>query len=322
MKAIVQRVYGPPGILEVGEVDQPVPGDGEVLVRVRASSVNFGDLVTTRGVPYAARLVLGPRRPRHRVPGHDLAGVVEAVGPGVTRFGPGDAVYGEVVAGAYAEYARVPEKFLAAMPGGLSFEEAAAVPVAGNTALKGLRDAGRLRAGQSVLVNGASGGVGTFSVQVAKALGAEVTGVCRTRNVELVRSLGADEVIDYTRADFAQAGRRFDVILDLVGNRSLRELTRLLNPGGVLVLSSGGGGTWLGPMGRILRAVVMSPFGDRTLRSSVAGRSAGNLATLKELIESGAVRPHVECAYPLGEVPDALRHFEERHARSKIAITV
>src|SRR5690606_26437904 len=209
MKGIVHHAYGGPEALRIGEADRPSPGAGEVLVRVRASSVNFGDVVLARGEPLAARLVFGMTRPRHRVPGHDLAGVVEETGPGVTRFATGDEVFAEVPAGAWAEYALVPEKDLAARPRGVSFEEAAAVPVAGNTALLGLRDAGRLKAGQSVLVNGASGGVGTFAVQLAKAMGAEVTGVCRAGNAELVRSLGADEVVDYTREDFVAAGRRF-----------------------------------------------------------------------------------------------------------------
>lgn len=320
MKAITQRIYGPPReVLTIGEADRPVPGDGEVLVRVRGSSVNFGDWATTRGMPYLGRLAFGLRRPRHSVPGHDLAGVVEAAGPGVTRFGPGDEVYAEVWAGAYAEYALVREDRLAAKPGNLTFEEAGTVPVAGNTALGGLRG---VTAGQRVLINGASGGVGTFAVQIAKALGAEVTGVCSTKNVEQTRTLGADQVIDYTHEDFTQHGDRYDLIFDLVGNRSLKELVSVLTPKGVLVMSSGGGSRWFGPLGRSMGFMLRSPLIKPKISWYMASPQAGNLVTLAELIESGAVRPAVECVYPLSEVPEAVRHFEERHARAKIAIAV
>lgn len=241
MKAIVQDRYGSSEVLEFREVDRPVPKDGEVLVRVRAASVNARDWHVMRGDPYVARLAFGLRRPkrRMRIQGGDFAGVVEAVGKDVTRVRPGDEVYGEAD-GAFAEYLCAPQGVLGPKPANLSFEQAAAVPLAGNTALMGLRDVGKVGPGQHVLVNGASGGVGTFAVQIAKALGAEVTGVCSTRNVDLVRSLGADHVVDYTREDFTRTGARYDLVFDLVGNRTLADCRRALNPTGMLILAGGG----------------------------------------------------------------------------------
>lgn len=322
MKAIVQEKYGSPEVLSIGEVDRPAPGDDEVLVRVHASSVTHGDLVSMTGLPYLGRLVLGLRRPRHEVLGRDVAGEVEAVGANVTRFQPGDEVYAEVAAGGFAEYALVPESLLCPKPVNLTFEQAAAVPWAANTALQGLRDRGGIARGQNVLINGASGGVGTFAVQIAKALGTEVTGVCSTRNAELVRSIGADHVVDYTQEDFTRSDRRYDLVFDLAGNHSPAELRRVLSPGGTLVLSSSRGNRWFGPMGRLIGALVLAPFVRQNLRTYVARPSRQNLAELKEMAESGRITPAIDRTYPLGGVPEAMRYFSEEHARAKIVITV
>ncbi|MFC4116668.1 NAD(P)-dependent alcohol dehydrogenase [Nonomuraea zeae] len=322
MKAIVQDKYGSAGVLRLGEVPKPVPGGGEALVRVHAASITHGDLVTMTGLPYLGRLSFGLRGPRQRVPGRDVAGVVEAVGDNVTSLKPGDEVYAEIPAGGFAEYAAVPEKLLAHKPANLTFDQAAAVPWAANTALQGLRDRGGIARGQRVLINGASGGVGTFAVQIAKSFGAEVTGVCSTRNVELVRSIGADHVVDYTREDFTAGGRRYDLLFDLAGNRSLAECRRVLVPGGILVLSSSKGGRWLGPMGRLMGALALSPFVRQSLRGFMAKRSRENLAELTKLVESGRITPAIDRTYPLSEVPEAMRYFGEEHARAKIVITV
>ncbi|NUT54320.1 MAG: NAD(P)-dependent alcohol dehydrogenase [Saccharothrix sp.] len=328
MKAIVQHRYGSPDVLLLSEVDRPAPAAGEVLVRVRAATVNARDWHVMRGDPYLARLmpgVMGPRGPRVAIRGTDFAGVVEAVGAGVTRFRPGDEVYGEVD-GAFAEYVCAPEDVVDRKPATLSFDQAAALPLAANTALMGLRDEGRVRAGQRVLVNGASGGVGTFAVQIGKWLGAEVTAVCGARNVDLVASLGADHVIDYRQDDFTRDEGRYDVVFDLVGNRTLTALRRALKAGGTLVLSGGGvstGGSLVGPMGLILRAKSASAFiRAHRVRVLEARPSAANLATLRELAEAGTVVPVIDRAYPLAEVPDAIRYVEDEHARAKVAITV
>lgn len=322
VKAIVQRRYGTADVLEFTDVPKPAVRPGEVLVRVRASSVTHGDRVVLTGEPYLGRLAFGPVRPRHQVPGRDVAGTVEEVGRGVTRFRPGDEVYGEASFGAYAEWVAVPEDRLAVKPANLSFEEAAAVPLSGNTALQGLRECGRVRPGHKVLINGASGGVGTFAVQLARALGAEVTGVCATRNLELVRSLGADHVVDYTKEDFVRQGRRYDVILDLVANRTLTELRGALTPAGTLVLSSANGGRWIGPLGRTLRALLVSPFVRHGLRAHVATPSRRRLDDLRELIEAGEVTPAIDRTYPLADVPAAMRYVMEEHARAKVVIAV
>ncbi|MBG0828410.1 NAD(P)-dependent alcohol dehydrogenase [Planomonospora sp. ID67723] len=322
MKAIVQRRYGPPDVLELEEIDRPVPKDGEVLVRVRAAAVNAADLFLMRGLPYLIR-ASGYARigPAGRVRGRDLAGQVEAVGGSVTRFRPGDEVYAEAE-GAFAEYVCVPEASLALKPANLTFEQAAAMPLSAGTALQGLRDRGRIRPGQQVLINGASGGVGTFAVQIAKSFGAEVTGVCSARNADLVRSIGADHVVDYTREDFTRSGRRYDLVLDLVANHPLSGFRRVLTPKGTLVLSSGNGSRWFGPMGRILRALAMSPFTARKLRPLVAKPNGENLVFLKELAESGEVTPVVDRTYPLSRTPEAVRYLEQEHARAKVVITV
>ncbi|MFF5228899.1 NAD(P)-dependent alcohol dehydrogenase [Dactylosporangium sp. NPDC000521] len=325
MKAIVQDRYGASEVLRVDEIEPPAAGDGEVLVRVHAASVNARDWHVMRGDPYLARLAFGLAAPKVRVRGTDFAGRVEAVGAGVTRFRPGDEVYGEVDA-AFAEYVRVPEGGAVDLkPANLTFEQAAAVPLAANTALMGLRDAAGVRPGQRVLVNGASGGVGTFAVQLAKAFGAHVTGVCSTRNVDLVRSLGADRVIDYTRADFARESGRFDVVFDLVGNRSLADCRRVLTPAGTLVLSGGGvsdGGSLFGPMGLLTKGRLVSRFVRHRVCALTAVPGRENLATLRELIESGAVTPVIDRTFALGEAAEAVRYLEMDHARAKVVLTV
>jgi NADPH:quinone reductase-like Zn-dependent oxidoreductase len=324
MKAIMQDRYGSPAALELREVGKPVAADNEVLVRVHAAAVNAADWHFMRGDPYLARATLGFRRPKVKIRGRDFAGRVEAVGTDVKRFRPGDEVFGEAD-GAFAEYLCVPENMVGTKPANLTFEQAAAMPLAGTTALMGLRDSGHVQPGQHVLVNGASGGVGTFAVQIAKSFGAEVTGVCSTRNVDLVRSIGADHVIDYTRADFTRTGRRYDVVFDLVGNRSLNELRRALTPTGTLILSGGGvsrGGSLIGPLGLIVRGQALSRFVRHRLLVLTATPSRENLATLKELAESGKVVPVIDRTYSLSDVPEAIRYVEGEHARAKVVITV
>ena len=326
MKAIVYRRFGSPDVLELAEVERLAAGEGQVLVRIRAVGLNPYDWHFMRGEPLLFRPMMGvgvrkPRRPT--VLGSDIAGVVEAVGEGVTRFRPGDEVYGTKGPGACAEYVVIPERALALKPVGVTFEEAAAVPMAGLTALQGLRDFGRLESGQKVLVNGASGGVGTFAVQIARALGAvEVTGVCSTGNMELVRSIGADHVIDYTRQDFTRSDPRQDLVVDTVGNRSLRALRRTLTPKGTLVLVGGGGGRLLGPIGQMIRAKMLSPFVSQGLVSMLATTKAEDLDYLRGLIEAGTVKPIVDRTYPLAEAPAAMRYLEQHHARGKVVISV
>lgn len=322
MKAIVQHGYGTPAVLRLQDVEVPQIGPDEVLIRVRAAALNHSDWLLLTGVPYAVRLAFGLRTPRNAVPGRDVAGHVEAVGANVTRFGSGDEVYAEVDTGSFAEYTRVSADLLAFKPANLTFEQAAAVPEAAATALQGLRDRARVRPGQRVLINGASGGVGTFAVQIATAFGAEVTGVCSTKNLDLVRSIGADHVIDYTREDFTTAGQRYDVIFDLVGNHSITDCRRALTRKGTLVLSSGAGGRWFGPMGRILRAVLLAPFVSQNLRPFAARRSGKDLTALAELIEAGKITPVVDRTYVLSEVPAALRYLGEEHPQAKVVIRV
>ncbi|GII14783.1 NADPH:quinone reductase [Planomonospora parontospora subsp. antibiotica] len=322
MRAIVRDRYGSPDVLRLEEIGRPEAGDDEVLVRVRAAAVNSADGKLMRGEPSLVRAMgYGLFRPKHRILGRDFAGRVEAVGRNVKRFRPGDEVFGET-AGTFAEYVSVREGALGPKPENLTFEQAAAVPLAGSTALQGLRDRGGVRPGQRVLVNGASGGVGTFAVQIAKALGAEVTGVCSARNADRVRALGADRVVDYAAEDFTRSGRRYDLVLDVVGSRSLRDLRSVLDPGGTLVLCSGEGGRRIGPMGRVVGALALSPFVGHGLRPLAAKTTAESLAALKELAESGKVVPAVDRTYPLSEVPEAMRYLEEEHARAKVVITV
>ncbi|MEV0151428.1 MULTISPECIES: NAD(P)-dependent alcohol dehydrogenase [unclassified Nonomuraea] len=325
MKAIVQDVYGPAGVLRLGEIDPPRIGDDEVLVRVRAAGVDPGVWVLMTGRPAAVRLMgFGLRRPKVPVRGRDLAGVVESVGARVTRFRPGDEVYGACRSGSFAEYAAAPERLLAPKPAGLSFEEAAVVPVSGTTALQAIRDAARVRAGQRVMVVGAGGGVGTFAVQMARALGATVVGVCGPGKAGLVRSLGADDVIDYTRDEVDRDGPRHDVILDTAGCRPLPLLRRALTPRGTLVLVGGGHDApgLLGGYTRQLRAPFVSMLTRQRVRGVTAREGAGSLAELTRLIDSGAVRPVIDRAYPLAEAPEAIRYLAEGHSTGKVVVTV
>ena len=324
MKAIVQDRYGPPDKLRFAEVDQPAPADDEVLVRVHASSVNALDWHVMRGDPYLARLSIGFRGPKAKIRGRDFAGVVEATGRNVSRFQPGDEVFGEAN-GTFAEYASAPDAMVETKPGNLTFEQAAAVPVAGNTALIGLRDLARVQLGQRVLVNGASGGVGLFAVQIAKVFDADVTGVCSARNVDLVRSAGADQVVDYSRDDFTRGDQRYDVIFDLVGNRTLTELRRVLTPEGTLILSGGGvfsGGSFFGPIGLIIRGQALSRFVRQRVHVFTAAQRRENLVALRELAESGQLTPIIDRTYPLSEAAEAIRYIEDEHARAKVVIRV
>jgi NADPH:quinone reductase-like Zn-dependent oxidoreductase len=323
VKAIVHDTYGPPDVLRLEEIDRPVPGSGEVLVKVRASAVDQGVWHTVAGLPYAIRATpFGLRGGRARVRGMDVAGRVEAVGPGITRFRVGDEVFGTSDA-AFAEYACAEEDRLARKPATVGFEQAAVVPVSGCAALQALRDSGQVRAGQRVLVLGAGGGVGVFAVQLAKAFGAHVTGVCSTGKADLVRSLGADEVVDYTREDPVDGTHRFDLILDMAGNRPLSRLRRALTPRGTLVIVGGeGGGRWLGGFDRQLRAVLVPPFGGRRLRMLVSEARHTDLTLLAELIEAGSLKPVVDRCYPLAEVPDAIRDMRAGHVRGKLAVRV
>jgi NADPH:quinone reductase-like Zn-dependent oxidoreductase len=332
MKAFVQDGYGPPDVLKLTEVEKPVPRDNQVVVRVHAAALNARDWHMMRGDPYIARMmspsVFGFAGPKMKIRGSDFAGQVEAVGSGVTRFRPGDDVYGDAGAadGAFAEYLRVSEHLVETKPAKLTFEQAAAVPLAGNTALICVRDAGQVQPGQHVLINGASGGVGTFAVQIARSFGAQVTGVCSNRNVDLVRSIGTEHVIDYTREDFTRKGRRYDVVLDLVGNRSLSDLRRAVTPTGTLLLSGGGvsrGGSFIGPMRLIIGGMVLSRFvRHQRLVVVMAAPNRQNLATLRELIESGQVTPVIDRTYPLSKVPEAIRYLEVEHARAKVVIKI
>lgn len=322
MKAIVYRRYGSPDVLRLEERARPVVGDDGVLVRVRAAAANPYDWHFLRGEPYFMRLFIGLRRPKANGLGADFSGQVEAVGKHVTRFQPGDEVFG-VGNGAFAEYLCAAENEVALKPASLSFEQAAAVPMAALTALQGLRDVGQLRMDQRVLIIGASGGVGTFAVQLAKLFDAHVTGVCSTRNLDLVRSLGADQVIDYTREDFIESSRRYDLIFQLAGTRSPSDLRHALTSRGTLVLSSGdSNGRWIGPMGRLVQAAALSPLVSQTLGSLDMRRSRKDLQQLTELIDAGKVKPVIDRMYSLGELPEALRYLEQRHARGKVVITI
>ncbi len=323
MKAIVQDVYCSPEALELREVDKPAIEDDEVLVRVRAASVNPPDWAGVRGVPYIARLAFGLRKPSDCIRGSDMAGIVEAVGKSVTRLRAGDEVFG-AGSGTFAEYAVAPEETLVSKPAGITFEQAAAVPMAGLTALQALRDGGEVRPGQKVLINGAGGGIGTFAVQIARSLGAEVTGVCSTTKVELVRSIGADHVIDYTRQDFTRGSERYDVILDNVLNHPLSRLVRALSPRGTLIPNGGQFyKRWIGSTGVMLvKAPLLSLFVPQTIRHVNEVRDRDDLLTLKELLTSGKVTPVVGRTYPLAQTPEAIGYFGEGHARGKVVITV
>ena len=321
MKAIVQDEYGSADVLRFEDVDAPVAGKGEVLLRVEAASAFIGDWHVMTGTPYAIRLVSGLRSPKQRVRGQDVAGTVEALGEGVTGFLVGDEVFG-VGVGTFAEYATARPDRLAPKPTNLSFEEAATVPTTGCTALQGLRNVGKVRSGQTVLVIGAAGGVGSFAVQIAKALGAHVTGVSSTSKVDLVRSIGADDVIDYTREEIVDGKRRFDVIFDTAGDREASYLRGALTPKGTLVLAGGeGGGRWLG-MGRVMRAKAMSPFVGQKMTNYLGRPKAEDLLVLKDLIEADKVKPVIGATYPLSDVADAMRELGTGHGRGKVVIAV
>ena len=315
MKAIVQNDYGSPEVLDLKEVDQPEISEDRVLIRVHAASVNAGDYFSMKGSPWMIRLSLGFPRPKDHILGWDVAGEVAAVGEKVTRFKPGDQVY-TACEGGFAEYASTSEDSLGPMPN-LSFEEAAAVPTGGLTALQGLRDVGKIRSGHKVLVNGASGGVGTFAVQVAKSFGAEVTGVCSTRNVELVQSIGADYVVDYTQEDFTKGERRYDLILDNVANRSFSDLRRALKPEGMIIPNSGHGG-----MGYVIKAALLSPFTRQIGGMYLTKSTYDDLVVLNDLIESGQVAPVIDRTYPMSDFQEAFRYVETGHARGKVVLNI
>jgi len=322
MKAVVCREYGSPDVLHLEEVPEPTPGDNDVLIKVQAASLNAYDLHMLRADPFLVRLAAGFFKPENEILGVDVAGRVEAVGNKVKRFRPGDEVYGDISdcgCGAYAEYVCAREDVLAHKPSTLTFEEAAAVPMAAVTALQGLRDKGGIQPGQEVLINGASGGVGTYAVQIAKSFDAEVTAVCSTRNLDQARSLGADHVIDYTREDFTENGKRFDLIFAANGDRSVFEYRRALNPGGAYVMA--GGST-----AQIFQSTLLGPwlsmFGSRKIRAVFARSSSEDLSVMNELLDTSKVVPVIDRGYPLSEVADAFRYLEEEHARGKVVITL
>jgi NADPH:quinone reductase-like Zn-dependent oxidoreductase len=322
VKAIVQDVYGSPDVLQLRDIDRPAVEDDDVLVRVHAAGVDQSVWHLMTGLPYLVRLGFGLRGPRSRVRGFAVAGRVEAVGAKVTQLGPGDQVFG-VCDGSFAEYACGRQDKLAVKPANLTFEQAAAVPISAVTALQALRDKGRVQPGQKVLIIGAGGGVGTFAVQLARTFGAEVTGVCSTAKQDLVRSIGADDVIDYTREDFTERSGRYDLILDIAGHRPLSRLRRALTPRGALVIVGGeGGGRWFGGMGRTLGAVMLSPFVRQKLRGMISLERKQDLEFLTGLIEAGKLMPVVDRTYPLSEAPEAIRYLEKGHVRGKIVITV
>ncbi len=322
MKAVVQDTYGSPDVLELRDIDVPKPGDDHVLLRVHAASAHIGDWHVMTGLPYMIRLGLGLRAPKAHVRGMDVAGRVEAVGKDVSLFRPGDEVFG-IAKGSFAEFALAPPRKLAPKPANLTFEQAATVPISGLTALQAVRDGGRVQPGQRVLVVGASGAVGTFAVQIANAFGARVTGVCSTSKVDLVRSLGADEVIDYTREDFVESGQRYDAILLTAGARSVPSLRRVLTPKGALVIvGSEGGGRWTGGFGRNLRAQMLSPFVGQRMGLFVSKEKGEDLVVLTEMVEAGKVMPVIGATFPLSEVPEAMRQLAAGHARGKIVITI
>ncbi len=322
MKAIVYRCYGSPDVLQLEDIEKPVPADDEVLVKVHAASVNPYDWHFMRGSPYVMRLGSGLGAPDNTRLGADFAGTVEAVGSNVKRFKPGDAVFSGQT-GAFAEYVTVREdRALALKPASVTFEQAASVPIAGITALQALRDKGKLEAGQKVLINGASGGVGTFAVQIAKYFGAEVTGVCSTRNVEMVKSIGADHVFDYTKEDYTESGKQYDLIIDNVGNHSLLANRKVLDPDGTFVIVGAQKGNWIGPLMRPVKALVLSPFVDQEFGMILAEFHQEDLDTLGGLMDAGHVTPVIDRHYSLSEVPAAIRYSEEGHARGKIIINV
>jgi NADPH:quinone reductase-like Zn-dependent oxidoreductase len=325
MEAIVYCDYGSPDVLTLEDVEKPSPGDDELLVKVRAASVNPLDWHRVRGTPYLMRKGTGLRKPKSTRLGVDFAGTVEAVGKNVTQFKPGDEAFGGRT-GAFAQYVCVREsRAVARKPSNVTFEQAASVPIAGITALQGLRDTGKVGTGQKVLINGASGGVGTFAVQIAKSFGADVTGVCSTRNVELVQSIGADHVIDYTKEDFTKGERRYDVILDNVANRSLSEFRRILNPKGKYVTIGGGGPNerrWIGAFGRVIKMRLLSPFVNQEMGTMLAELNKKDLTILADLMQTGKMTPVIDRRFTLREIPEAIRYLEQGHARGKVVISL
>jgi len=322
MKAIVYNKYGSPDVLELKEVEKPIPKDDEVLVKIHAASVNYGNLVLLKGEPFLARFAFGLLKPKYSIPGGDIAGQVEAVGANVKQFQVGDEVFGDLSGcgwGGFAEYVSVPENVLAPKPANMPFEEAAALPMAAVTALQSLRDKGKIQSGQKVLIYGASGGVGTFAVQIAKSFGTEVTGVCSTRNVNIVRSLGADHVIDYTKEDFTTKKECYDLILGANGSQPLSVYKRALKPNGIFV-HVGGSGT------QMFQAMVVGPWvsmiGNKKLGVFLQRPNQKDLIFMKELFEAGKVKPVIDKRYKLSEVPDAFKYFAEGHAQGKVVITV
>jgi NADPH:quinone reductase-like Zn-dependent oxidoreductase len=322
MKAVVYCDYGSATVLALRDVAKPVPSDSQILVRVHAAAVNALDWHVMRGVPYLARSVMGLRRPKDVRMGVDFAGTVEAVGRSVTRFQPGDRVFGGST-GAFAQYLAVSEADgVAAIPVGVTFEQAAAIPVAAVTALQALRDQADLQPGQQVLINGASGGVGTFMVQIARTMSVEVTGVAGTRNLDMVRSLGAQHVIDYTREDFTERPERYDVVIDNVGTRSLSAFRKVLKPHGKYILVGGGTGKWADPFPRIIRMKLVAPFAQQDLRFFIAQLNPADLTLLAELVRAGEVTPVIDRTYPLDEIRTAVDYVDAGHARAKVVITV
>lgn len=320
MRAIVYRCYGSTDVLRLEEIEKPVPADDEVLIKIQSASINPLDWHYMRGTPYLLRLMSGIGTPHETGLGVDFAGTIEAVGSSVERFKPGDEVFGGGT-GVFAEYITISEDAaLVAKPADVSFEQAATVPIAGITALQALRDLGRLEPGQTVLINGASGGVGTFAVQIAKSFGAEVTGVCSTRNMEMVRSIGADHVFDYTQEDYTESGIKYDLIIDMVGNHSLAENRRALKAQGIFVIVGGEKGNWLGPMMAPIKALLMSPFIEQEFIMILAELRQDDLTIIGELMQAGKVTPVIDSRFRLSETPAAIRHSEEGHARGKIMI--
>jgi len=323
MRAVVRTSFGSPDVLEIQEIEKPVPADDELLVRVRAASVNPADWYSVTGTPWVGRPQMGLLKPKEARVGTDFAGTVEAVGNNVTQFRPGDDVFGGRT-GALAEYVCVrEERAVVPKPGNMTFEQAAAVPVAALTALQGLRDKGQLQAGQRVLINGASGGVGTFAVQIAKALGAKVTGVCSSRNVDIVRSLGADHVIDYTHEDFTRSDRRYDLMLDVAGSRSWSECKRVLDPQATLIMvGAPKGNRLMGPLSHIVKVRLASVRSSRKVVFFIANFNKADMVVLQELLEAGKVKPVIDKRYELSEIADAFRYLGEGHAQGKIVIRV
>ena len=324
MQVAVYTRYGPPDVVQITDVEKPIPEDNEVLIKVRAASVNPYDWHFMRGMPYLLRLRAGLRKPKDKRLGVDVAGQVETVGRNVTQFKPGDEVFG-VSRGAFAEYACPSESKLARKPENVTFGQAASVPIAGLTALQGLRDKGQIQPGQRVLINGAAGGVGTFAVQIAKSFGADVTGVCSTRNLDMLRSIGADRVIDYTQEDFTKREQRYDVILDCVANHSLSAFRQILNPKGhyIMVGAADGGGRWMiGLLARLIKALVLSCFVSQKLVMVGAKANKEDLTILHDLMQAGKVTPVIDRRYSLREVPEAIRYLEQGHTRGKVLITL